>query len=159
MQRRSFLALPLLGLAAATAIAATPSDKPQTGLPVETLTIISHDGVHHLFHVQVATTAAEQVTGLMFRKHLPADGGMLFVWDHPQESRMWMHDTLIPLDMVFINADGTIRAITENAVPYSEATIDSHGPVLATLELPGGTTARLHIRVGDRVVQKIFGTS
>ena len=72
---------------------------------------------------------------------------------------MWMRNTIAPLDMVFINADGTIRSIAENTVPESLAVIDSRGPVRATLELAAGTTARLNIRVGDKVQQRIFGNA
>jgi uncharacterized protein len=104
----------------------------------------------------MATTEAEQRVGEMFRKSVPPDGGMLFVWDTARESPMWMENTLVPLDMVFINPDGTIRAIAENTVPQSLAIIPSHGPVLATLELAGGTTAKLNIVVGDKVEQRIF---
>ena len=102
-------------------------------------------------------TPMQQITGLMFRTSVPADGGMLFDWGSPRESQMWMKNTLVPLDMVFINADGTIRSIAENTVPESLAVIDSHGPVLATLELAGGTTATLGIRVGDKISHRIFG--
>ena len=70
---------------------------------------------------------------------------------------MWMRNTIAPLDMMFINADGTIRSIAENTVPQSLAVIDSRGPVRATLELAAGTAERLDIRVGDRVEQRIFG--
>jgi uncharacterized membrane protein (UPF0127 family) len=95
----------------------------------------------------------------MFRPTVPADGGMLFDWGTVRESQMWMRNTIASLDMVFINADGTIRAIAENTVPESLAVIDSRGPVRATLELAAGTAARLNIRVGDKVQQRIFGTA
>jgi uncharacterized protein len=104
----------------------------------------------------MALKPEQQITGLMFRPTVPPDGGMLFDWGTPRESQMWMKNTLSPLDMVFINADGTIRSIVENTVPQSLAVIDSRGPVLATLELAAGTTARLNIRVGDKVTQRIF---
>jgi hypothetical protein len=84
---------------------------------------------------------------------------MLFDWGTVRESQMWMRNTIASLDMVFINADGTIRAIAENTVPESLAVIDSRGPVRATLELAAGTAARLNIRVGDKVQQRIFGTA
>ena len=84
---------------------------------------------------------------------------MLFDWGIPRNSQMWMRNTISPLDMVFINADGTIRSIAENTVPESLAVIDSRGPVRATLELAAGTTARLNIRVGDKVQQRIFGNA
>ena len=101
----------------------------------------------------------QQQVGEMFRTSVPPDGGMLFVWPVARPSPMWMENTLVPLDMVFINADGTIRHIAENTVPQSLATVDSGGPVLATLELAGGTTARLNIIVGDKVLQRIFGNA
>jgi uncharacterized membrane protein (UPF0127 family) len=97
------------------------------------------------------------MTGLMFRKTVPADGGMLFDWGQPQSSEMWMKNTIAPLDMLFINADGTVRRIAENTTPRSLATISSGGPVRATLELAAGTAARLHIQVGDKVEQRVFG--
>jgi hypothetical protein len=84
---------------------------------------------------------------------------MLFDWGTPRDSQMWMRNTLAPLDMVFINQDGTIRSIAEDTVPESLAVIDSRGPVRATLELAAGTTARLGIRVGDKVAQRIFGNA
>ena len=95
----------------------------------------------------------------MFRTSVLPDGGMLFDWGTPHPSPMWMENTLVPLDMVFINPDGTIRHIVENTVPQSLATIDSDGPVLGVLELAAGTTARLDIRVGDKVQQRIFGNA
>jgi uncharacterized membrane protein (UPF0127 family) len=95
----------------------------------------------------------------MFRTSVPRDGGMLFDWGTPRDSQMWMKNTLVPLDMVFISEDGTIRAIAEDTVPESLAVIDSRGPVRATLELAAGTTARLNMRVGDKVAQRIFGNA
>ena len=92
----------------------------------------------------------------MFRTHVADDEGMLFDWGIPRESQMWMKNTLVPLDMVFINEDGSIRTIAENTVPRSLAVIASHGPVRATLELAAGVTEKDDIRVGDRVVGGIF---
>jgi uncharacterized protein len=109
--------------------------------------------------VEMATTSDQQTVGLMSRPSVPAEGGMLFDWGIPRDSQMWMRNTIAPLDMVFINADGTIRSIAENTVPQSLAVIDSRGPVRATLELAAGTTARLNIRVGDKVQQRIFGNA
>ncbi len=129
---------------------------PQPELPKESLVIVTHDGTHHEFQVEMALNMDQQITGLMFRPTVPADGGMLFDWGMPRESQMWMRNTLASLDMLFINADGTIRSIAERTVPQSLAVIDSHGPVRATLELAAGTAERLDIRVGDRVLQRIF---
>jgi uncharacterized protein len=132
---------------------------PQKELPKEKLTIITRGGVRHDFMVEMATTPQEQMVGLMNRPSVPADGGMLFDWGAARDSQMWMHNTIAPLDMVFINANGTIHSIVEDTVPQSLAIIDSHGPVRATLELAAGTTARLNIRVGDKVEQRIFGNA
>jgi uncharacterized membrane protein (UPF0127 family) len=130
---------------------------PQPQLPTEQLTIISDDGKSHVFNVELAETVQQQDTGLMFRTSVPADSGMLFPWDQPQVSEMWMKNTIVPLDMVFIGADGTVKAIAENAVPYSLRNISSGVPVLATLELQAGITAAEDINVGDKVIAKQFG--
>lgn len=155
MRRRHLLALLVAGPAAALAQSSEPTG-PQPELPKEKLVIVTHDGVEHVFNVEMALTQKQQTVGEMFRTGVAEDGGMLFVWNTPRESTMWMRNTLVPLDMVFINADGTIRSIAENTVPESLATIDSRGPVKATLEMAAGTTARLNIRVGDKVQQRIF---
>ena len=83
---------------------------PQPELPKEKLVIVTRDGVQHEFNVEMATTPRQQQVGEMFRTSVPPDGGMLFVWGTPHPSPMWMENTLVPLDMVFINPDGTIRA-------------------------------------------------
>ena len=155
MMRRAVL---LLTLAPLSAMAQMPNPTgPQRELPKERLVIVTRDGVRHDFNVEMALTQDQQLVGLMFRKEVPPDGGMLFDWGGIGESRMWMHNTIVSLDMLFINADGTIRSIAENTVPESLAVIHSGGPVRATLELLAGTAARLNVRVGDKVQQRIFG--
>jgi uncharacterized protein len=161
MNRRILLALltALPGAAVrgpALAVAPEPTG-PQPELPKEKLAIVTRDGASHPFEVEMALSEDQQTVGEMFRTQVAPNGGMLFDWGFPRPSQMWMRNTLVPLDMVFINADGTIRAIAENTVPRSLAVIDSHGPVRSTLELAAGTTARLNIRVGDTVQQRIFG--
>jgi uncharacterized protein len=165
MNRRLFL-LPLAFAAfgaspAAAQGCASPASlhAPQPPLPKEPLVIVTHDGEQHRFEVEMALSPAQQEVGLMSRPSVPADGGMLFNWPTVQQSRMWMCNTIAPLDMVFIKPDGTIDSIAENTVPQSLAEVDSHGPVRATLELAAGTTARLDIRVGDKVKQRIFGNA
>jgi uncharacterized protein len=156
MRRRFFLALlPVVTHAWAEA----DTSKAQPELPKETLVIVGKDGVTHTLNVEMALTLDQQTVGEMFRPSVPPDGGMLFDWGMPRESTMWMRNTIAPLDMIFINADGTIRSIAENAVPQSLATIASRGPVRATLEVAAGTAARLNIRVGDTVKQRIFGNA
>jgi uncharacterized membrane protein (UPF0127 family) len=160
LNRRYFLALLALTplMAGARAQDKEPTG-PQPELPEEKLVITTHDGVQHVFQVEMALRPEQQITGLMFRTSVPADGGMLFDWGAPRDSQMWMKNTVSPLDMVFINQDGTIRSIAEDTVPQSLAVIDSRGPVRATLELAAGTTARLGIVAGDKVTQRIFGNA
>lgn len=155
MRRMIFLGAALLALAGGLARADDPTG-PQPKLPTEQLTITSDDGKQHVFTVEVAATEQQQDTGLMFRTSVPADTGMLFPWPQPQISEMWMKNTIEPLDMVFIGADGTVKAIAENTVPYSLRVISSGVPVLATLELQAGITAALDINVGDKVAAKQF---
>ncbi|MBV8455201.1 MAG: DUF192 domain-containing protein [Acetobacteraceae bacterium] len=155
MNRRFFL-LTLAAAVPAAAWAQAEPNGPQPELPKQQITIVTKNGQKHVFSVEMATTPQEQETGLMFRKSVPPDGGMLFVWDVPQVSHMWMKNTLVPLDMVFIRPDGVIDSIAENTVPHSLRDISSHGDVIATLELAGGTTARLGITVGDKVMGPMF---
>ncbi|HEY0185187.1 MAG TPA: DUF192 domain-containing protein [Rhodopila sp.] len=161
MKRRFLLALvAALPVFAASTRAQTPEPTgPQPELPKEKLVITGHGGPDHVFNVEMALRPDQQSTGEMFRTSVPEDGGMLFDWGFPRDSQMWMRNTLVPLDMVFINPDGTIRAIAESTTPRSLAAIDSRGPVRATLELAGGVTAKLDIRVGDTVKQRIFGNA
>lgn len=140
----------LLGAGSARADEMGEPTQAQATLPKENLTIASASG-RHIFSVELAKTLRQQQVGEMFRTHLPAENGMLFLWATPQQSDMWMENTLVPLDIVFIGTDHRIQAIAENAVPRSLAHISSHGPVTATLELAGGVTARLGITVGDKV--------
>ncbi len=158
MKRRALLALLVMAPLPVSAQSDNPT-APQPELPKEKLVIVTRDGVSHVFNVEMAMTPEQQTVGLMFRPSVPADSGMLFDWGTPRESQMWMRNTIAPLDMVFIDADGTIHSIAENTVPESLAIIDSHGPVRATLELAAGTTARLNIRVGDKVQQRILGNA
>ncbi len=110
----------------------------------------------HFFRVEMAITPEQRARGLMFRRQLAPDAGMLFDFLVPQQAAFWMKNTLIPLDMLFIAADGRIVNITERTVPHSLSMVPSAGPVRAVLELNGGTVARLGIRPGDRVIHAIF---
>jgi uncharacterized protein len=126
--------------------------------PTAPLTIESAGGSHK-FSVEVATTPAQMEQGLMFRRSLAPDGGMIFDFRMPSMATMWMKNTLIPLDMLFVDAQGRIVNIHERAVPGSLDTIAAAAPVRAVVELNGGTAARLGIRPGDRVVFPIFGNA
>ncbi|WP_408903704.1 DUF192 domain-containing protein [Neokomagataea anthophila] len=138
-------------LSVGAGMAEEPITRAQPQLPVQNLTITSQDGQAHLFHVEMAFTPRQQEIGEMFRTHLPESEGMLFVWPTPQNSDMWMRNTLVPLDIVFIDQTHHIHAIAEDAVPLSEAILSSQGAVASTLELAGGVTAKMNIRVGDLV--------
>lgn len=105
----------------------------------------------HRFDVEVAATPQEQEKGLMFRKTLDADSGMLFPMDPPRTASFWMKDTLIPLDMLFIHTDGTIAFLKSEAQPYAREPVSAGVPVAAVLELRGGRAAELGIAEGDRV--------
>jgi uncharacterized membrane protein (UPF0127 family) len=94
----------------------------------------------------------------MYREELAPDAGMLFDFKEPTMATMWMENTLIPLDMVFVGANGRIVNIHERAVPQSKAIIAAAAPVRAVIELNGGTAARLGIKPGDRVIFPIFGS-
>jgi uncharacterized membrane protein (UPF0127 family) len=153
IRRRPLLAAALL----LTPLAAAAQNAPQPELPKEQLVIVTRDGQHHVFYVEMALTPEQQETGLMWRTHVPADGGMLFVWPGEEVSQMWMKNTVSSLDMIFIRSDGVIDSIAERTTPRSLAVIRSAGPVHATLELAAGTAERLGIRVGDRVEAKAFG--
>jgi uncharacterized membrane protein (UPF0127 family) len=120
------------------------------GLEQVPLTIISA-GREHRFTVEVARTAEEQAMGLMYRNTLAPDRGMIFPFDPPREASFWMRNTLIPLDMIFVRADGTIANIEANTVPYSEEPMRSAGQVAAVLEIAGGRSAELGIKPGDAV--------
>lgn len=149
----------LLAAMAAFPCAAHAQSVAQPELPKEKLVIVGKDGVRHEFEVEMALTPEQQTVGLMFRKTVPPDGGMLFDWGTTRDSAMWMRNTVSPLDMIFINSDGTIRRIAEDTVPQSLATIDSGGPVRATLEVAAGTAKRLGIHVADKVEQRIFAAT
>lgn len=118
--------------------------------PVAPLTILTNSGAHK-FSVEVATTPKQYAQGLMFRRKMAADAGMVFVYRQAGRVSMWMKNTLIPLDMVFIDGAGKITKIVARTTPRSEEIISSGGPVRVVLELNSGMTSRLNIRPGDRV--------
>jgi uncharacterized protein len=122
------------------------------------LTIVSATGPHR-FTVEVAATPAQMQQGLMFRRTMASDAGMLFDYKTPTAATMWMRNTLIPLDMLFVDAQGRIVNIRERAVPQSLDVIAAAGPVRAVIELNGGTAARLGIAPGDQVQHPIFGNA
>jgi uncharacterized membrane protein (UPF0127 family) len=113
------------------------------------LTIRSKNGAHH-FTVEVAATPEQQERGLMFRKSLAGDRGMIFPYDPPQDVSFWMENTLIPLDIIFIRSDGTIVRITK-AKALDETPLPAGEPIAAVLEIRGGRAAELGVKEGDVV--------
>ena len=144
----AFLALLPSGLRA--------QDAPLT--KIEPLTIAT-DGDATMFTVEIADTEQSRERGLMFRQRLPEGRGMLFDFGEPRPVSMWMKNTYISLDMLFIRADGTIAYIAENTVPKSLDTIGITEPVKAVLELPAGTARKLDIHSGHVVYHRIFNNA
>lgn len=114
--------------------------------------ILTRSGQRHRFTIEWARTAAEQAQGLMHRRHLPADHGMLFDLGGPRRAEFWMRDTPLSLDIVFVRDDGEIVRIQQRAEPNSDALISSGEPVRWVLEVLGGTTERRGIAAGDRLL-------
>lgn len=123
--------------------------------PVDDLSIETASGPRH-FAVEVMRGRDQLERGLMFRREMAADRGMLFDFGSPQPVSMWMKNTYLALDMVFIAADGRVVSVKRNAEPLSEAIIPSGGDVKGVLELNAGTAARFDIKAGDRVVDPMF---
>lgn len=152
------MALVLLGCRAESQLPANPPAASETAQeveaedPVETIavTVRSSTG-DHVFDVETAITPEEQRRGLMFRESLPENGGMIFPFEFPRLASFWMRNTMIPLDMIFIRADGVITNIARETEPYTLDSYYSTEPVIAVLEIDGGRAAELGIEAGDRV--------
>ena len=142
--RDSIIAI-LTSVALITALAASDSQS-------ESEITIATRNAKHLFTVEIARTSAEMERGLMFRDHLAPDHGMLFLYEDDRWATFWMKNTLIPLDLLFVDASGRIVGIAERTVPLSTVLIPSGAPVRAVLEVNGGTADRLRIEVGDRLI-------
>jgi uncharacterized membrane protein (UPF0127 family) len=151
MNRRAFL-IALGGAAAAPAFAQSPAGVTFERTPLE----IESGGRRHRFTVEMADTDERRTLGLMHRRSMAPDAGMLFDFKRDGPVSMWMRNTFIPLDMLFMDRAGLVRHIHERAVPLSEAIIESGGAVRAVLELNGGTVQRLGLKVGDRLIHPMF---
>lgn len=121
----------------------------------EVLEVVTPQGRTRFF-VEIADNDAERERGLMFRKVVPPDRGMLFDFKTPRPVAFWMKNTLIPLDIIYIQADGTVLSIARNTTPLSEAPIPSGGPIVRVLELAGGRAEEIGLMPGDRVEHRIF---
>lgn len=141
----------VLGLHTMTIASGIPAS-----MPVETLAIVTSDGEQHEFTVYLANTPATRARGLMYVTRLEPDHGMLFDFERPHAIHMWMKNTPLSLDMLFIDEHGVVTRIEQRTKPFSTEIISSGSEVLAVLELNGGRTEKLGIAAGDRVVHRLF---
>jgi len=144
------------GLAVASAAThARDSVSTFAGLPRSELQVVTSSGTHR-FQVWIAADDPSRERGLMFVRSLPADAGMLFLFEQPQYAAFWMKNTYLSLDLVFIREDGVVVNVAENARPLALDPIPSVAPVKAVLELIAGTAAKIGLVAGDRVVHPVF---
>ena len=147
-----------LGLAASLSLVAVPATgQRRLAKFARSILVIRSGDREHRFSVEIARTPREHARGLMFRRRMAADAGMLCVYDPPRPVSMWMRNTYLPLDMFFIAPNGRISHIVERTVPLSEENIPSRGTVRAVLELNAGTAARLGIEPGATVFAPALG--
>jgi hypothetical protein len=129
--------------------------EPAWAQSLDRLEIVTASGVHS-FSVEVVSDDASREKGLMYRRFMPEDRGMLFDFGQQAPVAFWMKNTYIPLDMIFISRQGVVKNVVANAEPFSERLIPSAGPVYGVLEVNGGVAARIGLKVGDKVKHKIF---
>ena len=132
----------------------TPA-KAASAARIEVVVVETTTGAYK-FRTEIADTQELRERGLMFRHQLPSDHAMLFDWGRSQMATMWMRNTYISLDMIFILSDGTVESIAQGTVPRSLEIVSSHGQVSAVLEVAAGTAERIGLRPGDRVTHAIF---
>lgn len=146
-------ALPLAGCSAEQLNAAQAEVVDDSRLVLHTAT------GDHAFTVEIADTPAEEQRGLMFRQTLAPDAGMLFDYGTERKVAFWMQNTYVPLDMIFIGADGLVKTIHANARPMDPTSIPSRVPVRFVLEIPGGRAAEIGLKPGDRLEHVRVGTT
>ena len=128
----------------------TPAVAQASEMPRGTVTVKTSSGTH-TFTVERAETPEHQSRGLMHRRHMNADHGMLFTWPNERNVSMWMANTILPLDMVFIKKNGQVHRVHKNTVPFSQTIIEAGAPVLRVLELNAGTAEKINLKPGDTV--------
>jgi len=147
---RTGLALAALALAVQGAAAGAPAD-----CAVDRITLLTEDGPR-AFRIEIADDPAEQSRGLMFRPQMAPEAGMLFVFEPPKQAQFWMRNTMIPLDMVFIDATGRVESIAVRRDTYSQRVSSSEGEVRAVLEINAGLSEALGIGPGTQAVHPAF---
>jgi len=127
--------------------------------PTDRLVVVSADGTRHEFNVELAVTPSQRSRGLMFRPALAADAGMLFLFDREAPRTFWMKDTIVPLDIIFLDKSGRVVSVAADATPYSTDPIPSGAPAAGVLEVAAGTSARLGVDETAYVEYRAFGTA
>jgi uncharacterized membrane protein (UPF0127 family) len=152
------LAAAFLWTGAATAVAGADNDAQQLdrAFSRSTLQIATPDAKLHKIDVWIADNETRRARGLMFVENMADDAGMLFIYPQPQEISMWMKNTHLSLDMLFVSANGRVHSIVANTKPLSLDTISSNGTVRAVIELKAGSAARMNIRPGAQVIHPAF---
>lgn len=148
--KRAALFLAGAALAVACANSPAPSPDPFPAMPQAEIDVETAGGTHR-FRVWIAADDPSRTRGLMFVRKLSADRGMLFIFRAPQPAAFWMKDTYLSLDLIFIDPQGQVLNIARDARPFSLTPIESDGPVIAVLELAGGTAERIGLAPGDRI--------
>jgi len=151
---------PLLGLFALTLLISAPAAgcsarATDDSAKTEALKIVSASGQHR-FSVEIADDPAERERGLMYRKSMGDTEGMLFEWPEEDQRAFWMHNTYIPLDILFIDGSGKIVSIARNAAPMDETPLPSYAPAKGVLEINGGLAAKLGVKPGDQIIHPFF---
>ncbi|MCI0467836.1 MAG: DUF192 domain-containing protein [Beijerinckiaceae bacterium] len=151
-----WLGVGCLAISLVLAQATHAGEAPRPQLKLENLEIVTSSGTH-VFSVEVMRTDQQRERGLMFRRFLPQDQGMVFGFEAERPLMMWMKNTYLPLDMIFIGRSGKVTGLAENTEPLSEEIIPSGAPAYAVLEVNAGTAGRIGLRIGDMVRHPLFG--
>jgi hypothetical protein len=152
------LAAAFLSIGAVPAVAGADNDAQQLdrAFSRSTLQIATPDAKLHKIDVWIADNETRRARGLMFVENMADDAGMLFIYPQSQEISMWMKNTHLSLDMLFVSANGRVHSIVANTKPMSLDTISSNGTVRAVIELKAGSAARMNIRPGAQVIHPAF---
>lgn len=150
----------ILGSFAVHYVGVMEEENYQTTLPVDKTVVVMQNGKKHTFHLEIASKPIDVEIGLMYRKKMPKNHGMMFqLGPIARPVSFWMKNTLIPLDMLFVAPDGTIANIHRNAQPESLTSVPSQALVTAVIELNGGRADAVGLSIGDRVLHTYFGTA
>jgi len=148
----------LTGLAPLPAAAQSQSAPAAETLPADQLRVETSSG-SHTFTVEIADDPVERARGLMYRETMAEDAGMLFIFAREGERAFWMQNTILPLDIIYADAQGVVVSIAKDTTPYSTATIPSEGPAQYVLEVNAGIADTIGLAPGDRLVHRRIGNT